>query len=327
MEIVRPNVDSHLLDLLQAHEFVATDFFETRKGACRLLPPLTERLAETTVQWASLIAPVAERVAATLAKAPGSRVDRLPTPLTNANRDAGREPMRRKNRKPVAQPLPPCKTCRGEVRYEDRDYCDRCLPAYQREQFDQRFSGSGLAKLEQLKAEGQDPTHGGPAAEKRSAATARRKAELREWEQRYGKLVDLSVFEREILPMLQTVPLSRLARATGLSLQPARPSNRALTALRLADPSRRKGAAPKALAVFRRGALTLGSLPIDAKRLRALKADDLVPFGLASLIGGASMLCGFQLCDVRPPLSTVDGPEHSRDSLESVIDCVGSDFK
>jgi hypothetical protein len=220
MEPNRPKVDAYVLDLLQGHEFTASDFFETRKGACRLLPPLTERLAETTVQWASLAAPVAERVAATLAKARGSRIDRLPTPLTNANRLAGRDPMRRRHRQSRApKPLPPCKTCGGEVPHPDRDYCHTCLPDYQREQFEHRFSGSGLAKLEQLKNDGLDPTHGGEARAKRGATNRVRKAEVRDWERQYGKLVDLTVFQREILPRIQNVPLSRLVKATGLSLR------------------------------------------------------------------------------------------------------------
>jgi hypothetical protein len=46
-----------------------------------------------------------------------------------------------------------------------------------------------------------------------------RKAEVREWDEPHGKLVDLSAFEREILPALQGVPLSQLQRATGLSLR------------------------------------------------------------------------------------------------------------
>ena len=99
------------------------------------------------------------------------------------------------------------------------NYCDTCLPAYQQEQIEQRFSGSGLAKLEALKADGRDPTHGQEAAVKRGAANARRKAEIRNWEQQYGKLTDLSAFEREILPLIQNVPLSRLAKTTGLSLR------------------------------------------------------------------------------------------------------------
>jgi CRISPR-associated endonuclease Cas1 len=220
MEPSRPHVDAHVLDLLEGHEFAASDFFETRKGACRVLPPLSERLAETTIQWASAAAPIAEQVAAALAKAPGSRIDRVPTPLTNANRLTGRERMRRQNRRPRAtKPVPSCKTCGGEVPHPDRDYCDACLPAYQREQFEQRFSRSGLAKLEQLKADGADPTHGGKASSRRGATNVLRKAELREWEQRHGKLVDLTAFQREILPLIQNVPLSRLVKATGLSLR------------------------------------------------------------------------------------------------------------
>jgi hypothetical protein len=43
--------------------------------------------------------------------------------------------------------------------------------------------------------------------------------ELAEWEQQYGKLVDLTAFQREILPLIQDVPLSLLVKATGLSLR------------------------------------------------------------------------------------------------------------
>jgi hypothetical protein len=41
----------------------------------------------------------------------------------------------------------------------------------------------------------------------------------REWDEQHGKLVDLSAFQRDILPLIQGVPLSRLQRATGLSLR------------------------------------------------------------------------------------------------------------
>jgi hypothetical protein len=42
---------------------------------------------------------------------------------------------------------------------------------------------------------------------------------VREWDERYGKLTDLTAFRREILPLIQDVPLSRLQQATGLSLR------------------------------------------------------------------------------------------------------------
>jgi hypothetical protein len=46
-----------------------------------------------------------------------------------------------------------------------------------------------------------------------------RKREAREWDEQHGKLVDLSAFQRDILPLIQGVPLSRLQQATGLSLR------------------------------------------------------------------------------------------------------------
>ena len=82
--------------MFAARTFSAKDFVETRKGVCRVLAPLTHTLAETTAQWARAIAPVVESVAAMLAANSASRIERLPTPLTQANRSAGRDAVRRK---------------------------------------------------------------------------------------------------------------------------------------------------------------------------------------------------------------------------------------
>jgi hypothetical protein len=38
-------------------------------------------------------------------------------------------------------------------------------------------------------------------------------------DEQHGKLVDLSAFQRDILPLIQEIPLSRLQQATGLSLR------------------------------------------------------------------------------------------------------------
>ena len=67
--------------------------------------------------------------------------------------------------------------------------------------------------------EGRDPTRGGEAAKKRGQATADRKRETAVWEARHGRLIDLTAFRREILPLIQEVPLSRLVKETGLSLR------------------------------------------------------------------------------------------------------------
>jgi hypothetical protein len=101
----------------------------------------------------------------------------------------------------------------------DRVYCDACLPHYQREQFAEAFANSGLRSIQTKKLAGHDVTHGGEARRRRGATTARRKSELAQWESEHGKLIDVSAFERENLPTIQSISLSRLQRATGLSLR------------------------------------------------------------------------------------------------------------
>lgn len=115
--------------------------------------------------------------------------------------------------------MPDCKRCGRPVPRRDRVYCDVCLPHYQREQYEQAFHGSGLAAIETQREAGSDPTHGKNAAVRRAEANITRKREAREWDEQHGKLVDLSAFQREILPLIQNVPLSRLQKATGLSLR------------------------------------------------------------------------------------------------------------
>jgi hypothetical protein len=112
MESVRPKVDAFVLDLLQDRScFKKTDFFETREGICRLMPPLSYQLAETGPRWARELGPVIERVARMLFESipnPGvttidakirlPRKHSLPTPLTEKNRSNGREPYKRTSR-------------------------------------------------------------------------------------------------------------------------------------------------------------------------------------------------------------------------------------
>jgi len=89
-------------------------------------------------------------------------------------------------------------------------------PHFQREQLERAIASA--SPVETLRARtGNDATHGNDAAAKRGATTAKRKRELREWEEKHGTLLDLSAFDREILPLIRNVSLTELARATGLS--------------------------------------------------------------------------------------------------------------
>jgi hypothetical protein len=223
MEAVRPAIDAYLLELLQARIFTRRDFAETARGVCRVNPPLSHEFAETAPRWAEAVAPVAEAVALELSRSEDSRIKRLSTPLTGSNRSARYATSRRRTPKSVSaskpQPMPACKRCGQPVPRQSRTYCDDCLPHYQREQYAQAFHGSGLAAIAQMKTTGPDPTHGAEAATARAATNIERKREVREWDETHGKLVDLSAFERDILPLIQRVPLSRLRAATGLSLR------------------------------------------------------------------------------------------------------------
>ncbi len=216
MEAARPAVDDHVLTLLRSRNFHASHFSETRTGACTIRSPLTEELAETLVTWRRVVAPTAEQLTRQLAE-PASRKGRpLPTPLTRANHIASREPVRK--RIPPMAPLPPrnCKRCGEALSNRRRTYCDVCLPIFRLEQLEPRpareVSERGLSVTP-------DPTHGGEAARRRGATNVLRKLEVRAWDERYGKLVELGAFDREILPQIQNVSLSVLSRATGLSIR------------------------------------------------------------------------------------------------------------
>ena len=130
-----------------------------------------------------------------------------------------RQPAEKSASASKPRPMPDCKRCGGPVPRRSRTYCDDCLPQYQREQYAVAFHGAGITAIEEKKAAGPDPTHGARAASRRAETNITRKRQAREWDEQHGKLVDLSAFERDILPLIQDVPLSRLQRATGLSLR------------------------------------------------------------------------------------------------------------
>ena len=171
------------------------DFAETARGVCRINPPLSHELSETAPQWAEAVAPAAEAVAQLLASSQGSSVKEVSTPLTGRSRSARYDGKRRAvatRTKTPARAVPTCKRCDGPLPRLSRTYCDGCLPHYQREQYERAFHGSGLAVLEEKKADGADPTHSAAAAARRAEANIIRKRQAREWDERHGKLVDLS---------------------------------------------------------------------------------------------------------------------------------------
>jgi CRISPR-associated endonuclease Cas1 len=221
MEAIRPEVDTYVLGLIGKQPFRAADFFETRQGVCRILPPLTQTLAGTAPEWARRVGPVAEWAAQAFSASSATRSRQLPTPLTQSRRSAGRDRVRRHPRSgstpPAPTPLNFCLSCGTEICRRRRSYCGDCLPGV-REEGLATFQVAGPAALARLMAEGRDPTHGGAAARKRAKSLARRREEAAKWE-RTNHRPDPEEFRRRILPGLQAVPIEEMARATGLSVR------------------------------------------------------------------------------------------------------------
>lgn len=221
MEAVRPDVDAYLLELLGESVFRAADFVEGRQGHVRSLPPLTHRLAETAPHWARLLAPVVERVAQAFADSPDSRVDRLPTPLTQMNRWAGRDHLRR-HRLTIPEKKSPrlersmCRGC-GVATGVDRAWCDACRPSAKLEAGLDGLTAA-RAKRADLRSRGQDPAASSAAKARRRDTLARRQLEESAWVRTHPEVHDPAEFQRDILPSIQAVPVRQLAKATGLSV-------------------------------------------------------------------------------------------------------------
>jgi CRISPR-associated endonuclease Cas1 len=218
LEPVRPQVDTFVLDLLHGHIFRAADFHQTRQGACRILEPLTDRLAETGPAWARALGPVAERVVALLTEGRTATPARSPTPMTGANRSRGRSHGVRARQPAPQRPLQPRSGCRvcGTPVPSPRRYCDACLPEATGQQR-AAFVSAGHVELRRERDAGADPSHGGDAGRRRGVKVAASRRMAAAWQRSNGPVPKVEVFRREVLPLLTGVSAARLAELTGLS--------------------------------------------------------------------------------------------------------------
>jgi CRISPR-associated endonuclease Cas1 len=218
MEAVRPEVDRRVLDLVEGHAFRKKDFHETRQGACRVLAPLTHHLSEMAPVLRASVGPIAEAVARMVVEEQGARTT-VPTPITQRKRSAGRDAVRKGAARPAAvrpASLPNgCQSC-GVVLAPGRILCDECLPEVKNEALAEASTRAN-DRLAQLRAAGRDPAHGGEVGRKRGATNARHVAEARAFDRTADEPADPEIFRREVLPSLQTVPVRKLAAATGLT--------------------------------------------------------------------------------------------------------------
>ncbi|MDP9382176.1 MAG: hypothetical protein M3Q29_18945, partial [Chloroflexota bacterium] len=212
-------VDAYVLDLPGRRVLSRNDVFETRDGACRLLPPLTQGLAETTQSWAREVGPWAERSARLLlAGETPSKVAAMATPLTGANRRVGRELPAKELKLSAPKAPAACQECGLVLEDPERHYCDGCLPE-RREGSVAIFAVAGPAALARRRTEGNDPAHGGEAGRAKGRRNAAHAAANAAWEAEHGRDWDPENFRQDILPGLQRMPLSTITEVTGLSLR------------------------------------------------------------------------------------------------------------
>jgi CRISPR-associated endonuclease Cas1 len=224
MEAVRPQVDRFVLELLHSHTFAARDFFETRQGVCRVLAPMTHRLAEMTPTWTKAVAPIAEGIARTLLQSPRKSMSRdrnVPTLLTEANRSAGRNTTKRTQRRsgtPSSKLLATCQDCGAVLDDRSRKYCDVCFPE-RRAEVVANFAKAGPAALAKRRDAGTDPAHTAEARRKQSVRAAENVRANAEWERAHSSATLALDFTKDILPGLQSLALTQIMVATGLSLR------------------------------------------------------------------------------------------------------------
>lgn len=220
LEPLRPVVETHVLELLRTRYFRASDFHETRQGACRILPPLTHELTEQLPTYARAVAPLAEAVAHTLAGSSPGRID-LRTPLTRSNTMRAQEPGARSARRASSWEAPApsatCRNCGAALASSRRQLCPACWPVT-RTAIATEATRQRVGKLAELRRDGVDPTNTAEARAKRSSALSVRRREQLAWERAHDAEDGNRLAFEAISATLHGVPLSQLQQATGLSL-------------------------------------------------------------------------------------------------------------
>jgi hypothetical protein len=221
IEVLRPAVDSFVLDLAASHVFRRSDFIELDDGHCRVLPPLTHRLAETLPRWQQTVGPWAEHVAHVLAEV-SPRPIRKATPLTGRTRRrvaTETSAPRRKATRGVAaitSPTPAskapfgrtCRDCGTSLASKEGVYCPRCWPARRAAGLQKAISASRAALNDEQ----------GRAKRSRALSDGKARAAAEQIRHHGWQPDD---WERRLAPHVGTLTLKQLTGATGLSVSHA----------------------------------------------------------------------------------------------------------
>ena len=214
LECIRPDIEQWLIDWWNVRTFGWVEFLEGADGNVRLMPSVTNEIAATWPIWSKMIAPHAEAIARILA---GENV-KLPSPLTERNRSAGRGNVYLKPALPAARAgIGLCRVCGCEIP-PGRASCDACLNEYLMTAH-QEIAEAKSVKLKQAWAgerRKDDRSHNAEANSKRSeklAANRQAPGGLKPPSPEWG-----GEFESLILPRLAKIGIRRIAAACSISL-------------------------------------------------------------------------------------------------------------
>jgi len=207
MEVVRPKVDSFLLDWITRDVLKREWFFERPDGNCRLTPMLCVRLSETAPTWGRAVAPIAEWLAQQLWASPRGNTGNssFPTRLTqNKKRNAqGGDLQSSTMRAPQRETF--CHEC-GKAIDPDNSHCRNC-------RIEQVTKGMpDVARVGRLTA------HGTQAQAKRKSTQLRHGRASRAWQaSRQPAWLTEQFYSEKIQPLLAKMSGTAIARAIGVT--------------------------------------------------------------------------------------------------------------
>jgi hypothetical protein len=97
-----------------------------------------------------------------------------------------------------------------------RKICDECLHAFEQDRTD-KLVKAAKATLSHIRASQDDPAQSEEWRRKRIEKTREMNLAARSWERTHGPVTDPTVYEREVLPLMQAMSVRRLVAITGLS--------------------------------------------------------------------------------------------------------------
>jgi hypothetical protein len=207
IEVIRPSIESWILDWIMREPLRRSDFVESANGNCRIVSGLCSRLSQTAPTWRKLIAPWAEYVVRELWSTTRRGRANQSSPPTRLTQQHKREIHGRKFPIPIQPPPITTKVCRGCGATTQRgQHCPKCGREISKEKLIELAKVGRMVRLR-------------PASRKRQAETQRRHRAAQEAWQLSAKpdWLTQDVYAKQIQPCLSSVTISKLASTLGVS--------------------------------------------------------------------------------------------------------------